>query len=96
MNYHSDARGIAFNVSKAANYAAGLLDSNMNYYWNRGISDELGEAAGIRDYNASPGKNHLLTLSYLQAGTVSALDRRTTGHNYVTNVLAIAHNCFNF
>ncbi len=68
----------------------------MNYYWDQGVSDELGEAAGVREYNASAGKNHSRTLSYLRAGTVSALNGHTTGHNYVTNVLAIAHNCFNF
>ena len=46
-------------------------------------------AAGLRDYNGTGG---IPTSTILSQG--GSLDSGTTGGNYVSNVLAIALNCF--
>lgn len=85
---HPGMGKIAKNPTRAANYAAGLLESGINRYSDTGYSDELVEAAAVRDYNA--GSKY--TMNKL-AGGIPALDRGTTS-NYASKVPAIANNCF--
>ena len=100
MRYHGGKISAqeAMNIPTAARYAAGLLASSFDFYSSQGFSEELSEAAAIRDYNASPGRGHRRTLAYLRqaekTGDVGALNGGTTGRNYVSNVLDIARHCF--
>jgi len=91
LGYH-DAASIAYNPALAAYYAAGLLANSYTSYLSSGYSPEAAEVGAIRDYNASPK----LTPYFLDTGYVGYADIHTTHNNYVTNVIAIAANCFNF
>jgi hypothetical protein len=78
----------------AANYAAGLLSGSydrLSDKYGSKYGDGLVTAAAIREYNA--GSKY--TASKIKKG-LGALNRGTTGNNYVNNVLDIARNCFGY
>ncbi len=90
---------VAYNPSAAANIAGGKLATNLNFYASQGIGGLGKYAAAVRDYNASPGADHgkvwrLGAMAASEAQRPYWLDVGTANGNYVSNVLAIALNCF--
>jgi RHS repeat-associated protein len=75
----------AFNVGFASNFAAKLLGRTAGKYSFLG---SMALPAAIRDYNA--GGRYTVKKAVLG---IPALDRGTTGNNYVSNVLALT-DCF--
>ena len=86
--YHPiEAATVANDFDLAANFAAGLISGAYQKY-SLQVNPQIALAAAIRDYNASS------TLTPTLLATGGSLDTKTTGRNYVSNVLAIAANCF--
>jgi hypothetical protein len=94
--YHTGAGSVGYDASAAANYAAGLVADRFTHYTDQGYGGDIAMAAAIHDYNSSAK----WTPAALARGggdidrTIAARDRSTTTHNYVSNVLNLAQNCF--
>jgi hypothetical protein len=78
-----------FSVTLSVPFAANILNTGFNYYMNHGFNYIDSEIGAIRWYNAGGNGG----ISAIANGTP---DEGTTGSDYVTNVLAIAKNCFGF
>jgi hypothetical protein len=99
---HPELRAIAEDPSRLAeqaDYAGQILDAGIDKY--SGYGSDLAAAGGLREYNA--GNRHNWSVKKFANGaggldaTVARLDRGTAPKkhgNYVSNVLAIAKNCF--
>jgi hypothetical protein len=99
---HPALRAIAEDPSRLAeqaDHAGRILAAGINKY--SGYGPELAAAGGLREYNA--GNRHNWSVHKFAGGrggldaTVARLDRGTSPKkhgNYVSNVLAIARNCF--
>jgi hypothetical protein len=95
--YHGDVSiKQALNIPFAANYSAGLLSDSINSFVDQGYSYDLSVGAAIRGYNSSQKrtKRHPDIYTLLSSGNIRDLDRGTAHGNYVSQVLAIAKNCF--
>jgi soluble lytic murein transglycosylase-like protein len=95
--YHGDVSiEQALNIRFSANYSAGLLSDSINSFVDRGYSYDLSVGAAIRGYNSSQKrtKRHPDVYTLLKSGTIQGLDVGTAHGNYVSQVLAIAKNCF--
>jgi len=92
----------AENLPTAANYAAGILASGMNWYLSQAVIDPLaGAAGGLRAYNHGYGTGYIdAQLNLMEYGSslgdLSIFDQGTANGDYATNVLGIAVNCFNY
>jgi RHS repeat-associated protein len=84
-------RSQAFNVSSAANWAVSNITSGYNLYARLGYGPVGSLAGAIRNYNGSGG---IPTSTLLNAGYLPYLDLGTTRNNYLSNVVAIARDCF--
>jgi hypothetical protein len=73
------------------NLAAQRISSATDIFQNHGYSLAYATAGALRAYNAGPGG---LTPTLMATGYPGYLDVGTANQNYVSNVLAIAINCF--
>jgi len=96
---HPELQAVAENPSRLgeqADYAGQILAHGTTKYGAYGA--DLAAAGGLREYNA--GNRHNWSTKKFAKGegglnaTVARLDRGTAHNNYVSNVLAIAKNCF--
>lgn len=85
---HPELIPFAYDIPRAANIAAGLLEKTVNKYQSSAPRD-LAIMAAIRNYNGGGD-----TSAIVASRDGSLLDANTTGNDYVSTVMAIAANCY--
>jgi RHS repeat-associated protein len=96
LGQHPDvSRAEALDLAWSANYAAGLLSSNISWYSNHGVTDPMAQmAGGLRRYNHGTAGEFSNLAEYNATGDISVFNQSTAHGVYATNVLSLATNCF--